>query len=316
MRDRANPNYPVTVYYAFKQSEEDENHGNGNVAIASTGWTMLEGLINSGFSITGTWPMRQDNAARAASASGQTLLHHPLFSFAAREQRKRRWQQGASLSPRCAVSYRMLSRNFNTATLRRLTLHKLQSGRGLQSWRYSKVIEPDGDAMRVRKALQLINEELDAYFTEQEGELDPDTRFCIAWFEQRAMELGSFGEADVLARAKNTAVEGLVAPVCLKLAQEAGLLKREEYPEDWNPAEDRKLTVWEGTQHLIRALEKGGEEVAARLANQLGGGRSEEARALAYRLYAICERKVGRRKLWLTTRWLPRGLMCRQKLRA
>ena len=158
--------------------------------------------------------------------------------------------------------------------------------------RYSKVLEADGRSMRVRTALQLINQELDAYFTEQEGELDPDTRFCIAWFDQRGMEPGPFGEADVLARAKVTSVEGLErAGVLEAKAGKVRLLKRDEYPGDWNPAEDRRLTVWECAQHLIRALQKGGEEAAAQLANQLGGGRSEEARALAYRLFAICERK-------------------------
>ena len=158
--------------------------------------------------------------------------------------------------------------------------------------RYAKVLEADGSAMRVRTALQLINQELDAYFAEQEGDLDGDTRFCVAWFEQHGMNEAAFGEADVLARAKNTSVEGLArAGVLDARAGKVRLLRRDEYPADWNPLEDSRLTVWECMQHLIRALESGGEEAAGQLSGRLGGGRSEEARALAYRLYAICERK-------------------------
>jgi putative DNA methylase len=158
--------------------------------------------------------------------------------------------------------------------------------------RYSKVLEADGSPMHVRAALQLINQELDTYLVEQEGDFDTDTRFCVAWFEQRGMEEGPFGEADVLARAKNTAVDGLVrAGVLEARAGKVRLLRRDEYPVDWNPLQDTRLTVWECAQHLIRALERSGEEGAAKLAARLGGGRSEEARALAYRLYAICERK-------------------------
>lgn len=158
--------------------------------------------------------------------------------------------------------------------------------------RYAKVLEADGGAMRIRAALQLINQELDAYFAEQEGDLDVDPRFCVAWFEQHGMEEAAFGEADVLARAKNTSVDGLVQSSVLQArAGKVRLLSRDEYSDDWDPASDKRLNIWECTQRLIRTLDRGGEVEAARLANQLGGGRSEAARALAYRLYAICERK-------------------------
>lgn len=297
LKDKLDPRFPMTVYYAFKQSDEEEDDSSIKSSktpiTLTTGWeTMLEALISTGFQITGTWPVRASQAWRMRSMGSNALASYIVLAC----------------RPRAEKAPMATRREFISALRRELpaALKKLQHGNiapvdfaqaaigpGMAVFsRYSKVIEPDGDAMRVRKALQLINEELDAYFTEQEGELDSDTRFCIAWFEQRGMEQGPFGEADVLARAKNTAVEGLVrAGVLEARAGKVRLLKREEYPEDWNPAEDRKLIVWECTQHLIRALQKGGETAAARLANQLGGGRSEEARALAYRLYAICERK-------------------------
>ena len=146
--------------------------------------------------------------------------------------------------------------------------------------------------MRVRTALQIINGELDAYFAEQEGDLDPDTRFCTAWFEQHGMEEATFGEADILARAKNSSVEGIAESGVLQArAGKVRLINRGEYPDDWDPTLDRRRNTWKCTQYLIRALSQGGESEAARLVNLLGGGPSEDARGLAYRLYAICERK-------------------------
>jgi putative DNA methylase len=158
--------------------------------------------------------------------------------------------------------------------------------------RYNKVLEADGSAMGVRTALQLINQELDTYLIREEGDLDTDTRFAMAWFEQRGMEEGPYGEAEVLSRAKNTSMEGMAeAGILQSRAGKVHLLRREELTADWDPATDRRLTVWECTQHLIATLESGGEEAAARIVKRLGGGKSEEARALSYRLYAICERK-------------------------
>ena len=157
---------------------------------------------------------------------------------------------------------------------------------------YSKVLEADGSPMRIRTALQIINAELDTYFTEQEGDLDADTRFCVSWFEQYGMRESSFGDADVLARARDTSVEGIVESGILQArAGRVRLLSREEYPDEWDPTSDRRINVWECTQYLIRTLDQGGEAEVARLANQLSSEQVEKARALAYRLFAICERK-------------------------
>ena len=157
--------------------------------------------------------------------------------------------------------------------------------------RYGKVVETNGEPLRVRTALQIINQELDTILSATEGDYDSDTRFCIAWFEQFGMNVGPFGEGDVLARAKGTAVSGLAeSGVLTSGVGKVRLLKREEYPADWNPLADTRKPVWEGTQYLVRALETGGEGAAARLCKMLGSG-AEPARDLAYRLYSICERK-------------------------
>jgi putative DNA methylase len=157
--------------------------------------------------------------------------------------------------------------------------------------RYSQVMEADGSPMTVRQALALINQTLDESLAEQEGEFDGDTRWALAWFEQFGLEEGAFGVADVLARAKNTAVNALgEAGIVHARSGKVRLLKRDELPADWNPATDNKVRHWEVAQHLIRALETGGETVAADLLRKVGG-MGEVARDLAYRLYNLCERK-------------------------
>jgi putative DNA methylase len=158
--------------------------------------------------------------------------------------------------------------------------------------RYSKVLEPDGQPLTVRTALQLINHELDAYLAEQEGHIDQDSRFAVAWFEQFGFSDGPFGQADVLVRAKNTSVDGLARAGILKSgAGKVQLHHWSELPADWDPGKDKRLTVWEATHHLIQRLNTHGEEGSARLLAQLPPDLAAEARQLAYRLYSICDRK-------------------------
>lgn len=145
--------------------------------------------------------------------------------------------------------------------------------------------------MQVRSALQLINEVLDEHLTEQEGELDPDSRFAVTWFENRAFDAGPYGEAETLAKARAVAVEGIADAGILKSGGgRVRLLKRSELPDDWDPMEDTRLTTWEATQHLIKRLEGHGEAAAAELLTKLGS-LAGAARDLAYRLYSTCERK-------------------------
>ncbi|MEW6213349.1 MAG: hypothetical protein AB1631_33955, partial [Acidobacteriota bacterium] len=292
IRTNAHPDYPVTVYYAFKQSEEDDDEDSGSSAVASTGWeTMLEGLIQSGFCITGTWPMRTERGARSVSIGTNALASSIVLVCRPRPE-------SAPLATR---------REFLNALKRELpdALRKLQHGNiapvdlaqaaigpGMAVFsRYAKVIESDGSPMRVRTALQLINQMLDEVLAEQESEYDADTRWALAWFEQFGMNEGAFGTAETLSKAKNTAVSGMVeAGIVTSRGGKVRLLRRDELMEDWDPARDGRLTVWEVTQHLIRALETGGEQAAAQLLAKVGSA-GEVARDLAYRLYTTCERK-------------------------
>lgn len=156
---------------------------------------------------------------------------------------------------------------------------------------FEKVIDASGKPVSVREALALINQVLDEALAEQEGDFDADSRWALAWFEQSGFAAGEFGVADVLARAKNTSVAGMVeAGFLASKAGKVRLLRPVELPEDWDPATDPRLTVWEMVHHLIRVLEAGGESAAAGLAAKLGA-KAEVARELAYRLYTLCERK-------------------------
>jgi len=156
---------------------------------------------------------------------------------------------------------------------------------------FSKVVEMGGGSMSVRAALILINEVLSEILTGEESELDADTRFALTWFEQFGHNPGPFGDADVLARAKDTTVEGVCASgIAAARDGRVRLVERNELPSDWNPSTDSRLTVWEITQHLIRALDSA-EADAAAILRKVGGGLGDRAKQLAYLLYGICEKK-------------------------
>jgi putative DNA methylase len=157
--------------------------------------------------------------------------------------------------------------------------------------RYTNVLDAEGKPLSVREALSLINQTLDEALAEQEGDFDADSRWALAWFEQHSFVEGEFGVADVLARAKNTSVEGMKrAGIIVSARGKVRLFMPDELPEDWDPTTDPRLTAWEIVHHLIRALASGGEGAAAELVAKLGS-KAEVARELAYRLYTLCERK-------------------------
>ena len=150
--------------------------------------------------------------------------------------------------------------------------------------RYSQVLDAEGKPLSVRQALALINQTLDEALTEQEGDFDADSRWALTWFEQHGFCEGEFGVADVLARAKNTSVQGLVDAGILKSSRgEVRLLKPAELAGDWDPSTDPRLSAWESVHQLIRVLESRGEGAAAELVAKLGS-KAELARELCYRL--------------------------------
>ena len=182
-------------------------------------------------------------------------------------------------------------RNLQKGNIAPVDLAQAAIGPGMAVFsRYARVLEADGSPMSVRTALSLINQSLDEVLAEQEGEFDADTRWALAWFDQNGFNEGAYGLAETLCTAKNTSVSGMVeAGILAAKGGKVRLLRKEELDADWNPATDKRLTIWEITHHLIRRLEQG-ESGAAELIQQLGA-KAEVARDLSYRLYTICERR-------------------------
>jgi putative DNA methylase len=287
LAQQAHSAFPVTIYYAFKQAETDDADGTTN-----TGWdTFLAAVIAAGFAISGTWPMRTELSNRMigsgtnALASSIVLVCRPRAAAMPTATRR---EFVAALKAELPAALADLQRG-NIAPV---DLAQAAIGPGMAVFtRYAKVIDAEGKALPVREALALINQVLDEALAEQEGDLDADSRFALAWFEEYGFAEGDFGVADVLARAKVTAVEGLVEAGTIRAGRgKVRLLKPSELPADWDPATDSRLTDWEVVHHLIRVLEAGGEGAAAVLVTKLGA-KAEIARELAYRLYALCERK-------------------------
>ena len=291
MREKANSGYPITVYYAFKQTESESNK-DGAIAVASTGWeTMLEGLLSAGFQITGTWPMRTERSARTVGVGTNVLASSIVLVCRSLPQEAppatRREFQAALRRELPDALWVMMSENVAPVDLAQATI-----GPGMAIYsRYSKVVEADGSPMRVRTALQIINGALDEYLSQAEGEVDSHTRFAITWFEQRGMESGPYGEAETIAGARNVPVRGVQETGILEArGGKVRLLPREKLAGNWDPTTDARITDWQIVQYLIRALETEGETGAARLLARIGA-RAESARDLAYRLYGICDRK-------------------------
>jgi putative DNA methylase len=279
--------YPVTIYYALKQTETDESD-----QVASTGWeTILEGLIQSNFSIYGTWPIHTESSGRIratgsnALASSIVLVCRPRPADAPKASRRQFLNE---LKRDLPQALKLLQQG-NIAPV---DLAQASIGPGMAIYsKYAAILESNGTSMGVRTALQLINQILDEFLTEQEGEFDSDTRWALTWFEQYQFNEALYGDAETLSKAKNTSIQGMVEAGILEAkAGKVRLLKREDLKTDGQPEKDERTPIWEITQHLIHTLDKNGETGAAELLAKLGN-KADLAKELAYRLYSLCDRK-------------------------
>ncbi|WP_396442896.1 DUF1156 domain-containing protein [Limnospira sp. PMC 894.15] len=285
----ADANYPVTVYYAFKQAETDAKD-----KVASTGWeTMLEGLMQANFSIGGTWPMRTELIGNlkknvSALASSIVLVCRPRGENAAPTTKRKFLSELQNELPQAL-------KTLQEGNIAPVDLAQASIGPGMAIYsKYSAVLENDGSKLTVRSALQLINQLLDEYLTDQEGEFDSDTRWALTWFQQYQFDPGLYGEAETLSKARNTSIEGLeTAGILTAKAGKVRLLTRDELPEKLTAEKDTRLPHWKLTQGLIQRLLQKGETGAAELLSGLRQQKAEVeiARDLAYRLYNLCDRK-------------------------
>jgi len=287
LQKQALPGIPVTVYYAFKQSETKDD-----VGTASTGWeTFLEAVMQSGFAITGTWPIRTEGAGRMI-ASGTNALTSSIILVC-----RKRLADAPTVTRREFVGALKADLPNAIAHLQRgniapVDLAQAAIGPGMAVYsRFSEVLDVEGKRLSVREALTLINQILDETLAEHEGDFDADTRWALTWFEQQGFGEGDFGIAEQLSKSKNISVAGMLEAGILESSRgKVRLLRAEELPSDWDPTTDTRLTTWEMVHHLIRLLAGEGESGAAELIIKLGA-KAEVARELAYRLYSISERK-------------------------
>jgi putative DNA methylase len=286
LAEQVHPAFPTTIYYAFKQLDTTD------VGTGNTGWeTFLEAVLAAGFAISGTWPMRTEMGNRMVS-SGTNALASSIVLVC-----RKRDSNAATVSRRDflrelkeelgeAVEV-MIGGAEGVSPVAPVDLAQAVIGPGMAIFsKYGAVLEADGSSMTVHTALTLINRML------VEGDdFDSDTMFCLGWFDEQGWSVGPFGQADVMARAKGTSVDGVKsAGVVESGGGKVRLLKPAEYPSNWSPEQDNRTPVWEALHQLIRALQAKGEAEAGALLAHMPE-RSEPIRKLAYRLYTLCERK-------------------------
>lgn len=291
LAEQAHPALPVTIYYAFKQSDTREQ------GTASTGWeTFLEAVIGAGFYITGTWPMRSEQTHRVRGLGANALASSVVLVCQKRpvqvDSISRRQFQRQLHEEMPEALEAMIGGSEGASPIAPVDLAQAAIGPGIGIFsQYEAVLNQDGSKTSVHDALILINRAITDYLNPDTGSFDNDTIFCDSWFDEYGWSSGPFGAANTLAQAKGTTVDGVHdAGVIKSGGGKVRLLKWSEYPADWDPKVDNRTPVWEATHHMIRALNQQGEETAGALLARMPE-RGEAIRQLAYHLYTLCERK-------------------------
>jgi putative DNA methylase len=286
LAEQIHPAFPLSIFYAFRQAETESDTGT-----ASTGWeTFLAAVLDAGFAISGTWPMRTEMIA-AMKSFKNSLASSIILACRRRAPDAPSATRREFLSALKAELPEALA-NLQAGNIAPVDLAQAAIGPGMAVYsRYSTVLDAEGRPLSVREALALINQTLDEALAEQEGDFDADSRWALTWFEQNGFDEGEYGVAEQLSKSKNTSVNGMEEAGILESRRgKVRLFKAEELSPDWDPDTDPRLTAWEVVHHLVRVLASGGESAAALLVAKLGA-RAETARELCYRLYTICERK-------------------------
>ncbi|WP_394169155.1 DUF1156 domain-containing protein [Saccharospirillum alexandrii] len=288
---QAHPAFPVSIYYAFKQSETKEG------STTSTGWvTFLEAVIKAGFSIDGTWPMRTEMANRMIGSGTNALASSIVLVCRKRESNadsiSRRDFQRQLRDEMPEALETMIGGQTGQTPIAPVDLAQSAIGPGMAIYsKYEAVLNQDGTSMSVHDALVLINRAITEYLSPDSGSFDADTQFCSSWFEQYGWSHGQFGEADTLARAKGTSVDGVkAAGVAESGGGKVRLLRWNDYESEWDPSKDDRTPVWEACHQMIRRLNNSGESAAGELLAKMPE-KGEAIRQLAYHLYTLCERK-------------------------
>ena len=286
MAQQSSDTAPTTIFYAFKQSEiKDEG-------ISSTGWaTFLQAVIDAGYAVVGTWPMRTEMANRMI-ASGTNALANSVVLVCRKKENTADAITRAEFIRALKRELPQAIADLQAANVSPADMPQSAIGPGMGVFsRCKAVLEADDSAMTVKTALQMINAELDTFLNNLTGDFDDETRFAVTWFEQFGYDKGDFGTAQTLCQARSLAVEAVKhAGIIESAAGKVRLLKRNELEEDWNPKTDSHLTIWECLQHLVHALDEG-EDNAARILKKIGPGHAGAVKDLAYYLYDLAGSK-------------------------
>jgi len=287
-RASASTDFPVTVYYAFKQSETDAK------GEASTGWeTLLEGMIWAGWEITSTWPIRSERTARSVGLGTNALASSIVLSLRPRpESAPSTDRRGYIDVLRDELPGKL--KELQQADIAPVDLAQSAIGPGIGVFsRFSSVVEPNGDRVTVREALRLINAVLGEVLSDQEVDFDTETRWCVKWFETHGYDKATSGEAETLASAYNTSLAGLDrSGSVFARGGEVRLLTSSELPDGYRPDRDDHISLWEVTMHLVKALDERGLGEAGRI---LHGAAErvevENVKELAYLVFSLAEKR-------------------------
>jgi putative DNA methylase len=289
-RDAAVIDFPITVYYAFKQSETTD------VGEASSGWeTLLEGMIGSGWTVTATWPLRSERGGRMISIGTNALASSIVLALRPRPD-------GASQTDRRQFVETLKAelpaalKDLQQGAIAPVDLPQAAIGPGMAVFsRYSAVLEPDGSKMSVRAALSRINEILDQVLNEQEGDFDATSRFAIAWYRQHGYGTGLFGDANNLANARNTTVDAMDrSGILSSRAGKVNLIKPTDLAVDYDALADLHTSNWEALHHMIRLLESqgispAGDFLSTALSRPDGAIDADLVKELAHLLFRVAE---------------------------
>ncbi len=275
------PDFPATVFYAFKQQETKDG------SVSSTGWeTFLQSLIDAGLQVTATWPIRTEMGSRMLAIGNSALASSVVLACRPRAEDAPLETRGGFMEALRAELPEAVGL-LQEQVIPPVDMAQSAIGPGMRIFsRYQRVVEANGDAMRVRTALALINEVLGEILSKEETDLDAESRFALTWYRQFGHDPGSFGDAEILSKAMNTSVAGVVeAGMAESKGGSVRLLTREELDPEWDPTQDQRLTTWELTQHLVARLDM--SEVRAGELLAKAPERRDQARHLVYLLYEV-----------------------------
>ncbi|MGW9761526.1 MULTISPECIES: DUF1156 domain-containing protein [Micrococcus] len=261
IRKDANQAVPMTVYYAYKQQDTRD------AGTSSTGWhTLLDGLIDGGWEITATWPMRSERGGRMLSVGTNALASSIVLACRPRPtsaQATTRRAFVAALKSELPEALRKLIQG----SIAPVDLAQAAIGPGIAVFsRYSRVREADGSDMSVKDALLLINSTLDEVIGEQESDFDPDTRFAVKWYRQYGWREENSGIADQLARSSDTSIGALERGGIFEAkGGKARLLSPSQLDGEWDASADERVSVWEAAVRLAAMMAKDGVDKVAEL---------------------------------------------------